>query len=291
MTKRSSCCLLFVVAAIAASAATNEPSAASRPERVKLVEKEFNQLTDKMLSKQAKLALDEDRGKWRHGETDHFVFHFQRLTEAQKLAREAEFYYWKIKDDLAVKEDLATGKSHIIMFAKPQQWKIFTADVKVPPWSVGFAAGREMFMLIEAGSQNASDRLAHEMTHLVFFRFVPKHVPLWLNEGFAEYESSAAYAKFKGVGTQPTRIERTVPMDLKTLTALETYPERTEEVYSLYKESERLVRFLITRHPRGDFVPFVNLLADGVSFEDALLKTYALKYRKLDDFRKAYDRF
>ena len=261
-----------------------------RREKAKLVETEFDKLSDRTLSDRAKLALKDDKIKWRHGETEHFVYHFQRLTEAQKMAREAEFYYWKIKEDLAVKDDLARGKSHVVIFSREDQWKIFTTDAGIPIWSVGFAVGRELFLLVEPGSSNASDRLAHEMTHLVFFRFVPKPVPLWLNEGFAEYESQAAYAKLKGVGVLAPKSGRAMPMNLDRLTSLKAYPEDPREVQSFYVESERLVRFLITRHAKESFVPFVNLLADGATFEQALLEKYT-KYRKLEEFKKQFERF
>jgi len=263
----------------------------SKPDKAKLAEKSFAQLSDKTLSERARLALETDKTKWRHGETEHFVYHFQRITEAQKLAREAEFYYDKIREDIGGGDDLLEGKSHVIMFAKPGEWKNFTLAANVPEWSVGFAAGREMFMLVEAGDSDASDRLAHEMTHLVFFRFVPKPVPLWLHEGLAEYESKAAYAEFKGIGLKPTTGQRPPPMDLDRLTSLTQYPEQPFEVVQFYRQSERLVRFLISKHRKGQFVPFVNLLADGATFEQALLKTYSDKYRKIGDFQKQFDRF
>lgn len=281
--------LALLVLACSVSAATNDTLTTMRREKARLVEKEFDQLSDKTLSDRTKLALD-DKIKWRHGETDHFVYHFQRLTEAQKLAREAEFYCWKIKEDLGVKDDLAQGKSHIVIFSREDLWKIFIADAGIPGWSVGFAFGRELFLLVEPGSSNASDRLAHEMTHLVFFRFVSKTVPLWLNEGFAEFESQAAYAKLKGVGVAAPKTGRAMPMNIDRLTSLTIYPEDPREVQSFYVASERLVRFLITRHAKESFVPFVNLLADGATFEQALLEKYT-KYRKLEEFKKQFERF
>lgn len=284
--------LLSVLIAWPALAADREAVDAARRERAKIEEKDFEELSDTNLSQRARLALESEKIRWRHGETDHFVYHFQRITEAAKLAREAEFYYWKIKEDLVVEKDLLQGKSHIIVFSRPDQWQRFTAGAGVPPWSVGFAAGRELFMLVEAGAAYASDRLAHEVTHLVFFRFVPKRIPLWLHEGFAEYQSSAAYAKLKGIGNAPPPPSvRSEPMDLDKLTSYERYPEDPHDVARFYRESERLVRFLITRHPNEYFVPFVNLLADGATFEQALLQTYSDKHKTLDDFQKHFERF
>jgi hypothetical protein len=284
--------LLVVVAGLAFTVRASDADPSPPPrEAVKLVEKTWAQLSDRSLSRRAQLALEDEKIKWRHGETEHFVFHFQRLTEAQRLAREAEFYYSKIKNDLAVESDRLEGRSHVIMFAKEDRWRRFAMEAEVPPWAIAFASGREMFMLVEAGDRDASGRLAHEMTHLVFFRFVPKPVPLWLHEGFAEYESKAAYAKFKGIGQAPPQGQRKAAMDLQRLTSFKAYPENPGEVAQFYRESERLVRFLVTQHPRGTFVPFVNLLADGADFEEALLQTHAARYRKLDDFKKKFDRF
>jgi hypothetical protein len=219
------------------------------------------------------------------------VYHFSRLTEAKPLARQAESNYAQIKEDLGVEKDLLEGKSHIILFSDKTKWAIFLSDAHLPDWAGAVASGRELFMLVQPGDKDAADRLAHEMTHLVFFRFVPRPVPLWLHEGFAEYESKAAYAKFKGIGLKPSDVARSSPADLKWLTSLSAYPTNPAEVVQFYRESERLVRFLISRHPRGQFVPFVNLLATGASFEEALLKAYAAQYRKLDDFKKTFARF
>lgn len=280
-------CLLLCALATGSCAATND----AHDGRAKLEERTFEALSDKTLSDKGRLALKAEDVRWKHGETAHFVYHFPRLTEAQKLSREAEFYYSRIKEDLAVENDLLEGKSHIIMFSRKDQWQVFLADAHLPDWAGAVASGREMFMLVQPGDKDASDRLAHEMTHLVFFRFVPKLVPLWLNEGFAEYESKAAYAKLKGIGLKPSDVARAGPSDLKWLTSLTAYPANPGAVVQFYRESERLVRFLISRHPKGQFVPLVNLLATGASFEEALLNAYAAQYRKLDDFNKKFDRF
>ena len=68
------------------------------------------------------------------------------------------------------------------------------------------------------------------------------------------------------------------------------FTDRRSDVARFYRESERLVRFLITRHAKESFVPFVNLLADGERFEQALLRIYS-KYRTLEDFKKQFARF
>lgn len=264
----------------------------ARQKRAKLVEKPLAQLSDTNLSARAQIALRSVDHKWRHGETDHFIYHFQRITEASRLAREAEFFYWKIKDDLRVTGDVLKTKSHIFLMSRKDRWEIFVADARAPYWSVGFAAGRELFMLAEAGDTDISDLLAHELTHLVFFRFVPRQPPLWLHEGFAEYESKAAYARLKGIGMSRQRGKNEVaPLDVAQLTGIDAYPSEPAEVYQFYRESERLARFLVTEHDPKQFVPLVNLLADGRTFEQALLETYGSKYRSLDEFKKRYQRF
>lgn len=281
---------MAMVGSMAAADRVTESEA--RQKRAKLVEKSFEQLSDTNLSARAQLALGSVEGKWRHGETDHFIYHFQRITEAARLAREAEFFYWKIKDDLQVTEDVLKAKSHIFLISRKDRWQVFVADARVPDWSVGFASGRELFMLAQAGASDISDLLAHELTHLVFFRFVPRPLPLWLHEGFAEYQSKAAYAKLKGIGMSRTVSNSDLPpIDVENLTDMQRYPVEPVDVMRFYRESERLVRFLITQHDRTRFVPFVNLLADGQSFEQALLKQYESKNRSLDDFKKRYQRF
>ncbi len=268
-----------------------DPLVEARRNPAKLVEKKFDDLTDKNLSEHGRAAIAL-ADKWRHGETDHFVIHFLKLTDAQRLAREAEFYYLKIKLDLGADADRSRGKSHLYLFDKDKLWTQFRPRLGLQDWAAGVAVGRELFFAAEPGAVQAnSNKMAHELTHVVFYRFASRRVPLWLNEGFAEFQSEAAYAKFKGVGHRAAGTTQPHQFPLADLTRLTDYPNNELAVRAFYEESERLVRFLISRHDNKLFVLFVNELSVGASFDEAVLKIYSAKYKAFPEFERAYQRF
>jgi hypothetical protein len=258
-----------------------------------LVEKPWEQITDKQLFEHGKTALGQNPAKWHHGETEHFVIHFHKRIDAQKVARQAEFYYDQVKKDLQVEKDRFDRKSHIFLFERDEEWRQFVAEAKLMEWSAGVAYRSELYFLSRQGSGDfAAGTLAHEMTHCIFYRFVPKRIPMWLNEGFAEFESGNAYAKFKGIGGGNRGSGRRGAADfpLEKLLATKEYPKDRQEVHEFYRTSERLVRFLMTKLDRNRFVPLVMKIADGASLESAVLEIHADKFKSFDEFVKRYEK-
>jgi len=275
-------------------AAPATPNAlAGRGADVQLVEKPWEQITDQQLFEHGKTALGQNPSKWHHAETEHFVIHFHRRTDAQKVARQAEFYYEQVKKDLQAEKDRFDRKSHIFLFEKESEWQQFIADARLEEWFAGVSIRSELFFHTRQHSGDfASNLLAHEMTHCIFYRFVPKRIPMWLNEGFAEFESGAAYARFKGIGGGNRGSGRSGQADYplqKLLTARE-YPKDRDDVREFYRTSERLVRFLMTKLDRNRFVPLVMKIADGASLESAVLEIHADKFKTFDEFVKRYEK-
>src|SRR5438874_716867 len=72
----------------APAAGSNNPAP---PREVPLVEKKFEQLSNQQISEDGRQALAINPAKWRHAETDNFIIHYRRVTEAQKVVREVEY--------------------------------------------------------------------------------------------------------------------------------------------------------------------------------------------------------
>ena len=260
---------------------------------VPFVEKPWEQITDKQLFEHGKIALGENPSKWHHAETEHFVVHFHKRIDAQKVVRQAEFYYEQVKKDLQVEKDRFDRKSHVFLFEKDSEWHQFVADAKLMEWSAGVSSRSELYFLSRQGAGDfAAGTLAHEMTHCIFYRFVPRRIPMWLNEGFAEFESGNAYAKFKGIGGGNRGSGRggAAGYPLQKLLAATEYPTEQAAIHEFYRTSERLVRFLVTKLDRNRFVPLVMKLADGVSLEKAVLEIYPDKFKSFDEFVKRYEK-
>jgi hypothetical protein len=95
----------------AAVAEANQP-----PREMPLVEKKFEELADTNLGADGKTALGIAPEKWKHAETENFILHYRRVTEAQKVAREVEYDLWFVATTLGAKKEQYSKKSHVYVF-------------------------------------------------------------------------------------------------------------------------------------------------------------------------------
>ncbi|MCX7824925.1 MAG: hypothetical protein N2689_05145 [Verrucomicrobiae bacterium] len=253
------------------------------------MEKPWEKLLHKKLSDYGNLALGSGTKAWRHAETEHFGFHFHDAGDAQKVVRLAEYFYEQIKSDLGVTQDRFIRKNHVFIFADEAAWKKFLGDGRFDGWATGFAVRSELFLFNPPGRGFVTYLLAHEMTHCIFYRFVPRPIPLWLNEGFADFEAMRVIARSKGLDERRVVGWGKVDYPLKELVRATKYPK--DKKGQFYAASERLVRFLITQHDRSKFLPLVNMLADGAKFEDAVLFIHHDKYKTFAAFEEAHRKF
>ncbi len=223
-------------------------------------------------------ALALHPGEWKHAETEHFVYHSVHSYVATPISVEAEFYFRVISEELA--KEVAPGtpaKAHIYIFEKPEDWKRFQVAGHLEPWTGGIHLGGSLFIQRNAEYKFASNSLGHEIVHLVLYRFYQRTIPLWLNEGFAEYTSRVAHASYERARNYNAHARSpSLPGDqiipLAQLTGMNGYPEG-KAVHLFYRESERLVRFLISTD-HDAFLGLLNALARGDSFGTALSYNY-----------------
>lgn len=223
--------------------------------------------------------LDHPDYRWQHLQTEHFVLHHDQKMFAAKVARMGEQFYAAISADLPNLQDRAApARSHVFIFRDPRAWKAVVAGTPgMEPWAASFVRGNVMY-LQETGTATADkmDTLAHEMTHLVFNRFLPVRLPLWLNEGLAEYYGEFAYRAAKGMGQSKGNAFRPLrtwtPMgDLLDATA---YPAEPAAVTRFYGTAKYLVGYLLLRQPREKWDAFFARLLAGEPAQSALLGTY-----------------
>ncbi|MES2569425.1 MAG: hypothetical protein V4710_05145, partial [Verrucomicrobiota bacterium] len=159
----------------------------------------------------------------------------------------------------------------------------------------GIHAGGELFIQRNPALKFKGNTLGHEVAHLVVHRFFGAGVPLWLNEGYAEYASSRGYAAFnraRGYNARP----RSLSVDpahfipLAELSVAVTYPRELDAVAAFYGESERLVRCLSAADKRG-FNLFFEALSKGNRFESALAKGFAGRFSTLDQLERQFKEY
>lgn len=85
---------------------------------------------------------------WKHGETEHFVYHFIHSYVATPISVEAEFNYRVIAKELGLDTmPPASGKSHIYIFEKPEDWKSFQGEAHLEPWTGGIHSLGSLFIV------------------------------------------------------------------------------------------------------------------------------------------------
>ena len=75
-----------------AAGQTSSPAPRAAAPGLMLAEKSWEKLSNKKLMEFGEKALGADPHRWKHGETEHFVFHFQELADAQTVGELAEAY-------------------------------------------------------------------------------------------------------------------------------------------------------------------------------------------------------
>ena len=223
--------------------------------------------------------LDHPGYRWKHLQTEHFVLHHDQKMFAAKVARMGEQFYDAISADLPNLQDhVSPARSHIFIFRDPRDWQAVVAGMPgLELWTASFVSGQVMY-LQEMGTapSDKMDLLAHEMTHLVFNRFLPVRLPLWLNEGLAEYYGEFAYRAAKGMGQSKGNAFRPLRkwMPLAQLLDATAYPSEPAEVALFYATSKYLVGYLLLRQPREKWDAFFARLLAGEPARPALLGTY-----------------
>ena len=285
-------CMLFLLAGTAALAQDATPAADDPRGLDGLQEVELSKLTDSNISVLGRQALSIQPGEWKHAETKNFVYHFFHGFVATPVSVEAEFYYRVISKELGKDTAQWERKSHIYIFEKPEDWAAFQKKASLDPWTGGIHSGGDLFIVRNPEYKFKGRTLGHEITHLVIYRFFGNGVPLWLNEGFAEYASIQGYSSFeraRGIDSKP--ISHVVaPADfipVETLGNMVAYPEDVKQVSVFYTESERLVRFL-NGESQEKFVDFLDAMSQGNKFETALSKAYGGRFAGLAGLEKEF---
>ena len=254
----------------------------------------FAELSERYVSRQGDTALNLDAVKWEHSESDHFIFHTETGFLVTQLVSAAEWSYAGIKKDLGITQDSFERKCHLYVFLNEQAWRKFASDGKMDAWTGGWCTGRELFFWSRPSFKFQGQTLPHELTHLVLHRFVGGDIPLYLNEGLAEFEGIRIYraylkARQYGLKNVPDHLSRDKYIPLKDLTSAIDYPKSRDDVVAFYIESQRLVSFLYYQH--GGITPLMKLVklqGEGARFDSAWRDVYSGNYSDLQVFEDKF---
>ena len=252
----------------------------------------FASLSSPNVTPLGQAALSIRPTEWKHAETDNFVYHYFHGFIATPVSVEAEFYYRVIAKDLGKDTSHWERKAHIFIFEQPEDWALFRTKAHLDPWTGGIHAHGELFIQRDPSMKFKGNTLGHETAHLVVDRFYGSNVPLWLNEGYAEYISRVLYASFsraRGMDAHPRTSALTAEsfVPLARLTNALTYPAETKDVLAFYIESEKLVRFL-NAADKTKFQAMLDALSKGSLFENALHNAYGFQFASSQQLEQVF---
>ena len=242
-----------------------------------LPEIEFSQLSQRDPNPLGEKALAIHPEQWKHGETDHFIYHFVHGYVATPVSVEAEFHYRVVAKELERDQPSTDTKSHIYIFERPEDWQQFQTFGQLEKWTGGIHSAGSLFIQRDPKYKFSGNVLGHEIVHLVMHRFYTDGIPCWLDEGLAQYISKSAHASYqraRGYISKPhsQSIGAGNLIPIVTLVAI-THPP-SDRVETFYDESERLVRFLASTDKRS-FLAFLDALSRHQPFETVLPRIYA----------------
>ena len=268
--------IVWTLFLVASSAVAQSPT----PGLNALPEVEFSRLSQRDPNPLGTKALAIHPEQWKHGETEHFIYHFVDSFVATPISVEAEFHYRVVVKELQRDSPAGDVKSHLYIFQKPADWQEFQSSGKLEPWTGGIQSQGSLFIVRDPAYKFSGNALGHEIAHLVIHRYYPDGIPCWLNEGFAQYVSKGAQASFYRARNYnaKARSETIAKEKLFPLTTLATmtYPP-TEQVQTFYDESEKLVRLLVATD-KASFLTFLDAMGRHQPFESALFGSFGTKF-------------
>lgn len=253
------------------------PALAQSPGLNALPEVEFSRLSQRDPNPLGEKALAIHPEQWKHGETEHFIYHFVSSYVVTPISIEAEFHYRVVSKELQRDQPAGDTKSHIYVFEHPGDWTQFQKLGQLEPWTGGIHSDGSLFVVRNPAYRFTDNSLGHEIAHLVLHRFYSGGIPCWLDEGFAQFVSKGAHASYqraRGFNARPhsqsVQIQNLIP--IAALVAM-THPP-SENVVTFYDESERFVRFLASTD-KTRFLALLDALARHQPFDSAFLRIYA----------------
>ena len=226
------------------------------------------------------------KGNWYKKETENFMIFYRDLEQAKIVSDKAEYYFEKITYDLGYEGEIQwKDKCRVYIVENIDKWGDFLKEIGFNPELVGGFVpnyeGKEMFLCAISDGYLAVT-FPHELTHLIFRDIAGNNtIPLWLNEGLANYEASLTSISNKLLVKY---IKQGNHILLGDLLRISNYPKGKEMRELFYAQSEKLVEFLITQYGRKKFRAFCEFILEDRSFYDSVLEVYKDEFKDIESF-------
>ena len=229
---------------------------------------------------------------WQEVKGENFVvFYLEDPAFAQEVLTQAERYYQKIAFDLGYSryDNFWQWENRAKIYIYRNHGEFLKATGK-NPWIHGTAFyNKKEIISYKWGQGFLEVLLPHELCHLIFRDFVgfKGEVPLWLDEGVAEWEEAG---KRKGaVETVKALIAQKEYIPLKELMRVGSDSEKDPvQSAKLYAQAATLVGYLMETYGSSSFGSFCRELRDGKSVGEALAFVYTDSIQDVETLEKKW---
>jgi tetratricopeptide (TPR) repeat protein len=202
----------------------------------------------------------------------HLQFHgAEQREKAWQAVKELDAAYNQLGSRFGV---FPEEKFTVIIFTSDEFWEAWNA----PGWLGGFFDNRDGRIRIRmdplpGGDEEYRTRLRHEFTHAFIHHLFPKELPIWFQEGAAQfyaYNDGSTFWKDNRLDYLKKATKNAPWLDLARLEqVIKKKDAQPGLIYLSYLEAEALVLYVAKQ--RGDsWIPsLVERLRGGASFEDA----------------------
>lgn len=211
----------------------------------------WRELADRDLSPLGRVVMRGNTRAWTHAESDRFIFHTAKESLLGRVAHEADWCF----DEIGRRLDLSEPpqRARFFIFDSVSEWQQYIQASARGRASVAAHVGREVYIRRAPEDRTQFVDLAHELVHLRLWQEYGSGIPLWLDEGLAEYVgwqvAAAYYLRHRELRLyrdfERIAEEQWLPWDL--FFALRYYPEDAERNRVFYRQSYQLVRYLNDR--------------------------------------------
>ena len=145
----------------------------------------------------------------------------------------------------------------------------------------GQAFATESIVLVDGGARSALGVATHEITHIIVARATKDSytgVPLWLNEGLAEYgniEPDSGYDRYLEWAVDTNR--------LFPFSSLNRFPGNPNLTLVAYGQSRSFIEYLVNEYPKLNMKKLMKGLSDRKSFDDSFLAAYGKTLNEVEN--------
>lgn len=142
-------------------------------------------------------------------------------------------------------------------------------------WAVGFYDGRIRLRWNEIGTPQEPQLIAHEVTHAFLHHAYGHRLPLWVHEGYAQFQEGSAPRTAEQARLEERVRARTQWVPLKWLDARFTQPSGRDDIQAAYVQARLVVEELMTRYGMDRFTIFLTQIAAGRRVDAAYDQAFA----------------